>query len=72
MMMEPKCHIRKCKFFFGVANTAPVEKDGSFTTDTGNYTCAAFPDGIPDEISLGNNPHLEPFPGDNGIQYEKG
>ncbi len=33
--------------------------------------CAAFPDGIPEAIFQGGNPHREPFPGDHGIQYER-
>ena len=35
-------------------------------------TCSAFPDGegVPDEILLGENIHTEPYPGDNGIQFE--
>ena len=34
-------------------------------------TCRAFnPDRIPDEILNGENDHTEPFPGDNGIQFE--
>jgi hypothetical protein len=32
--------------------------------------CKAFPERIPDEIAYGDNLHLEPFKGDNGIQYE--
>ena len=32
--------------------------------------CAAFPDGIPEEIWQGRNPHAEAFPGDHGIRYE--
>lgn len=33
--------------------------------------CKAFPEGIPPEIAQGDEPHTEPFPGDNGIQFEK-
>jgi hypothetical protein len=32
--------------------------------------CDAFPQGIPDEIKFGYNHHTEPWPGDNGIQFE--
>jgi hypothetical protein len=33
--------------------------------------CTAFPDGIPDEIWLGENDHKSPFPDDNGVQYQQ-
>lgn len=33
-------------------------------------SCAAFPGGIPKEISQEGFDHREPFPGDNGIRYE--
>lgn len=33
-------------------------------------TCKAFPGGIPMEIWMGENPHTEPYPGDNGIQFK--
>ncbi len=33
--------------------------------------CEAFPDGIPHEIWIGENKHTEPYPGDNGIQFEQ-
>ena len=33
--------------------------------------CVAFPDGIPYEIWIGDNKHTKPYPGDNGIQFER-
>jgi hypothetical protein len=35
-----------------------------------NHTCAAFPEGIPDEILNMETKHDKPYPGDSGIQYE--
>ena len=37
---------------------------------TGGSRCKAFPDGIPDEIIAGVTDHIEPHPGDHGIQFE--
>lgn len=39
---------------------------------SGAATCTAFPGGIPREILDGTNQHREPYPGDNGVQYERG
>jgi hypothetical protein len=60
---EPRCSLRQCKHLIGVywPNDSELgERPG----------CAAFPKGIPDEIAYGDNLHLEPFPGDHGIQFE--
>jgi len=32
--------------------------------------CKAFPNGLPAEIWLAENNHTQPYPGDNGIQFE--
>jgi hypothetical protein len=33
--------------------------------------CKAFPDGIPAPILAGDNDHRKPYPGDNGVKYER-
>lgn len=39
---------------------------------TSLFNCKAFPNGIPGVILKGEFLHVEPFPGDNGIQFLKG
>lgn len=64
MIIEPICYARNCKHFLGVS-----QPDGTEMTE--RVICKAFPDGIPDEIAYGKNLHITPYPGDNGIQYER-
>jgi hypothetical protein len=35
----------------------------------GDGTCAAFPDGIPEEVFGGEHDHHEPFEGDGGLTF---
>lgn len=37
----------------------------------GKRKCKAFPDGIPEDISIGGNDHKKPYKGDNGIQFKQ-
>jgi hypothetical protein len=68
MIGEPRCYARKCMWFEGVKIS---DTDESTEIRTERSVCKAFPQGIPDEIAFGNNLHLKPVEGDNGIQYEE-
>jgi len=69
VITEPKCRIRKRKHYLGLKQIGPETE----LEDEGLYNvCVAFPDGIPDEIAYGDNPHSEPLPGQgNEIVYER-
>jgi hypothetical protein len=54
---QGKCYERRCKHFQGTA--------------MGHDFCAAFPDGVPDEIAHGENQHTAPLQDQgNGIVFE--
>jgi hypothetical protein len=36
------------------------------------FTCAAFPQGIPEKFLTGRAEHTQPEPGDGGIQFQSG
>lgn len=64
MIQEPACSIRDCAHLLGVLQ--PTDEEASE-----RCVCRAFPDGIPDEIAYGDNPHTKPYIGDRGITYLK-
>lgn len=65
MLVPPNCFTRNCKWYTGV-----IQPDGTEQTEV--VACDAFPKGIPEEISYGENNHLKPFPGqENDIVFEK-
>lgn len=64
MLAEPECRKRKCNNFQGVFQPNDNELPEF-------VICRAFPNGIPDAIAYGTNKHTKPFPGDNGIHFEK-
>lgn len=69
---EPTCYSRRCKHWIGlVKRPVGIEKDMIVTSDSFIAICRAFPDGIPDEIAFGPNPHSSGFNGDHGIQFER-
>lgn len=63
-VIQPNCSRRKCRHFLGVKYL----EEGKVDTEV--VFCAAFPEGIPDEIAYGPVLHHLPYPGDRGIQYE--
>ncbi len=63
---EPNCHKRKCVHYNWMK--AFVEEKEVFA----RHICTAFPDGIPDIISYGDEKHLKPLKNQgNDIIYKK-
>jgi len=66
VIIEPNCSIRNCRHFIGVE-----QPDG--TEESEIVVCAAFPQGIPDDIAYGKNKHMTRYKGQsNDIVYEPG
>jgi hypothetical protein len=55
---------------------SPLDRDDNQPPDddasggAAGQVCGAFPDGIPDVIWANRADHRQPFPGDNGLQWE--
>ena len=47
---------------------ARLDREG---IDNGLLVCAAFPNGVPDDILFNKFRHTSAYPGDNGILFEK-
>jgi hypothetical protein len=55
-IIPSECLARNCKWFGGISKENV-------------YVCIAFPEGIPDDISFGDNLHEENIEGDGGYKY---
>lgn len=64
MLARSRCWERGCKHYNGA-----IQPDGTELTET--HACAAFPEGIPDDIAYGENLHLDEVEGDHGITFER-
>ncbi|MBC6463348.1 hypothetical protein, partial [Actinomadura sp. HBU206391] len=59
-----------CSLLKSFPNPEADPDDHSKPYDTFIDFCAAFPDGIPTDISLGGFDHRLPYPGDHGVHFE--
>ncbi|MCP4264929.1 MAG: hypothetical protein GY777_05025 [Candidatus Brocadiaceae bacterium] len=63
---DPNCHKRKCVHYMWMKGF--VEEEEVFA----RHICTAFPDGIPDIISYGDEKHLKPLKNQgNNIVYKE-
>jgi len=63
MIDTPKCSDRKCKHYIGIKNDGDELSERPY--------CKAFEDGIPNDISYGNNKHLNMVKGQkNNVIFE--
>jgi hypothetical protein len=60
MLVPSYCWRFGCKHYRGVSGDEPTQV----------AVCEAFPEGIPEEINLGEEFHSEPIDGDHDIQFE--
>ena len=65
--LPPPLRCPDCKHLRGLV-TAPAEIPG--LEDVAEWSCAAFPVGIPRDIAAGTFDHIHPHPGDGGIRFE--
>lgn len=59
---EPKCHKRQCLYF--KMKPGKQEKNGALPGPI--FYCNAFPGGIPNDITYGDNKHEEVIEGQKG------
>ena len=65
MIIAPKCYERGCKHYIGIK-----QPDGTELSE--RPVCKAYPNGIPEDISYGDNKHLKVRDDQkNDIVYEK-
>jgi len=65
ILLEPKCHIRKCNHFIGVSQPDDTEM-------TERVICKAYPNMIPADIAYGGDLHNTIRPDQqNSIIFEK-